>query len=33
MHVSDNEGLPTPEKLDDFLKNYKKKVSKVIVGG
>jgi 2-dehydro-3-deoxygluconokinase len=28
MHVSDNEGLPTPEKLDNFFKNYKKKVSK-----
>jgi len=28
MHVSDNEGLPTPEKLDNFFKNYKKKILK-----
>jgi 2-dehydro-3-deoxygluconokinase len=28
MHLSDNEGLPTIEELNDFFKNYKKKVLK-----
>lgn len=27
MHLSDNEGLPTVGELDNFLKNYKRKVS------
>ncbi|OCA98399.1 sugar kinase [Clostridium beijerinckii] len=27
MHLSDNEGLPTVDELDNFLKNYKRKVS------
>jgi Sugar kinases, ribokinase family len=27
MHLSDNEGLPTLDELDNFLKNYKRKVS------
>ncbi|ALB44240.1 MULTISPECIES: sugar kinase [Clostridium] len=27
MHLSDNEGLPTVDELDNFLKNHKRKVS------
>ncbi len=27
MHLSDNEGLPTVDELNNFLKNYKRKVS------
>lgn len=27
MHLSDKEGLPTVDELDNFLKNYKRKVS------